>query len=705
MKQPDAALTYEQFEELRRGKEKEANLDEEELDSQWFSLPSNTYGAAIWATLILHIEAIDLQLLWKAGDDDTVPFSQTWDPEGEWWRSNEFFTWFRLRLTPFLVSVFFQVSIVGLCWISFALQFSFTYLLDMRIGGSSFFDLENAPYICATPGLVQLISIGFFMCFMLGQVPAIMKNMMLIWTTDMITDQDDGVIKAKTLLYSEEWMKEEKQRLVQAGILHHESEMSDHNLIKLKRLLPAAAEAQEEMSFLLREPFNHRVRKVLASVFPLQEIMITIYLLYVGCKYIFWVGFMSLEQEPGEWFASFPLGEQGGVWPWMSETNGVEEIIMGTLALQFIMDIDEALFSFVLPRSVQASVQDTRLKCFGWLPGKFKEVDYRRLGQRSKGRNKSGGEEKRCCPWLLFHRQRDDLLGLEKIHVLETEEGKEMFQGEAVLYYRFLYDAVDTAVHSLGSKLLHLMQEREERRWELLQQARPQDVLASQGSEGGGRMSHEDKVEKELMESEKFVRKGKALFAELERQLRSDLAKPYSSDKETLQNKLLLKVEARLRAVPEHDRGMPYILNTWAHLNSKFDLHQELLAKKVRLRWLNLLPDATFLFFFTIIFVPVIIVGLVRAKVGCYEYSEVALADIPASDVSYWGGVAQLSPLMVFFVLCAGWRAVTFLLNLYRLKLETERNVRDKSKGQQLTRNDSHPLTSPTSPRSPEYRR
>lgn len=105
---------------------------------------ASCYGlqAAIWATLILHIEAIDLQLLWKAGDDDTVPFSQTWDPEGEWWRSNEFFTWFRLRLTPFLVSVFFQVSIVGLCWISFALQFSFTYLLDMRIGGSSFFDLE-----------------------------------------------------------------------------------------------------------------------------------------------------------------------------------------------------------------------------------------------------------------------------------------------------------------------------------------------------------------------------------------------------------------------------------------------------------------------------------------------------------------------------------------------------------------------------------
>eukprot|EP00961_Rhodomonas_salina_P238923 3228450-Rhodomonas_salina.2 len=99
------------------------------------------------------------------------------------------------------------------------------------------------------------------------QVPAIMKNMMLIWTTDMITDQDDGVIKAKTLLYSEEWMKEEKQRLVQAGILHHESEMSDHNLIKLKRLLPAAAEAQEEMSFLLREPFNHRVRKVAPSDF------------------------------------------------------------------------------------------------------------------------------------------------------------------------------------------------------------------------------------------------------------------------------------------------------------------------------------------------------------------------------------------------------------------------------------------------------
>lgn len=52
-------------------------------------------------------------------------------------------------------------------------------------------------------------------------------------------------------------------------------------------------------------------------------------------KYIFWSGFSSLEQADRADFPGHTPDE--GVFPWMSNTTGVEELLLATVALQFIV--------------------------------------------------------------------------------------------------------------------------------------------------------------------------------------------------------------------------------------------------------------------------------------------------------------------------------------------------------------------------------
>lgn len=82
-------------------------------------------------------------------------------------------------------------------------------------------------------------------------------------------------------------------------------------------------------------------------MFPSLEFAEASYLVYVGVKYIFWSGFSSLEQPQSGSFPSFDAGDDDE-YPWMSNTQGVEEIIMATLALQFIMEIDEGVSNSIL---------------------------------------------------------------------------------------------------------------------------------------------------------------------------------------------------------------------------------------------------------------------------------------------------------------------------------------------------------------------
>lgn len=162
------------LQELKKVSQKELKKEQQEkreLQTKWFMLPENTYGAAIWAILVLEPKAADVWLLWPSANAPWVPVAQRWTPaNGCWGFMKGIHKYFTLRFFPFLRSLFFQLTAVFLTGVSWLLQFGFTYWLDTKIGPRDFFDDDNAPYVCSTSGWVQLISVGFFLVFMLGQV-------------------------------------------------------------------------------------------------------------------------------------------------------------------------------------------------------------------------------------------------------------------------------------------------------------------------------------------------------------------------------------------------------------------------------------------------------------------------------------------------------------------------------------------------------
>lgn len=142
----------------------ESASKEAALETRWYELPGNTFSAAIWAILVLEIDALNPMYLAKGRDNANVPFHQQWKQDGGF---NDIKQWFAKRLFPFLSSIFFQFTTIGLAIASVLLQFGFTYMLvlilscsesawagvsdsvfgtsqDMQIGNQSFFDLENS---------------------------------------------------------------------------------------------------------------------------------------------------------------------------------------------------------------------------------------------------------------------------------------------------------------------------------------------------------------------------------------------------------------------------------------------------------------------------------------------------------------------------------------------------------------------------------
>eukprot|EP00961_Rhodomonas_salina_P179998 2429629-Rhodomonas_salina.3 len=100
----------------------------------------------------------------------------------------------------------------------------------------------------------------------------------------------------------------------------------------------------------------HIVFRILSTIVVIAELFSTGFLLYVGVRYIFWSGYNSLNPnlfEDGR-FGEWGVDDDGNPdpdfsLPWMSETGGVEEVLMATLALQFVMDIDDIMFKNLLP--------------------------------------------------------------------------------------------------------------------------------------------------------------------------------------------------------------------------------------------------------------------------------------------------------------------------------------------------------------------
>eukprot|EP00961_Rhodomonas_salina_P026985 365121-Rhodomonas_salina.3 len=148
--------------ELAAQLEMEVEQKEAVLESKWFGLPPNTYGAGIWAVLVLEVEATGLDLLVRGRQSEDVPMNQRWEKSAKLWFIDDPYQWFTKRFAPFVRSIFFQLSTVLLSCISWLLQFGFTYALDQKIGGATFFDNPSSRNICATSGWVQFLSVGFF---------------------------------------------------------------------------------------------------------------------------------------------------------------------------------------------------------------------------------------------------------------------------------------------------------------------------------------------------------------------------------------------------------------------------------------------------------------------------------------------------------------------------------------------------------------
>jgi len=366
--------------ELAAQLEMEVEQKEAVLESKWFGLPPNTYGAGIWAVLVLEVEATGLDLLVRGRQSEDVPMNQRWEKSAKLWFIDDPYQWFTKRFAPFVRSIFFQLSTVLLSCISWLLQFGFTYALDQKIGGATFFDNPSSRNICATSGWVQFLSVGFFLAFMIGQVPNLLRNILLIWTSTKETDEVRGEKDAKDLYVA--GSKDDVSRMLREAKMYTPS---------MEGMLP-----ERRANTIHRTYASHVFRRLISTLFPLAEASIIGYLMYVGVKYIFWSGWVAVERTSREFFPTFPLDEQGGFFPWMTNTDGVEEIIMATLALQFIVDIDEAIFLLVLPKSLQNSVSETKLNCAGWLPTSFRRSDFVSIGKHDYGERDRPKKKKRA---------------------------------------------------------------------------------------------------------------------------------------------------------------------------------------------------------------------------------------------------------------------------------------------------------------------
>lgn len=322
--------------------------ENKEFGNFWFALPANTYGTAVWVLLVVDNKAFSITKLFScagfADEPQNMPPHQQWkDEENSCSLICLPYLWFRRRLWPFLnVGLFFVVGI-GLCVATFFIQFGFAFLLNQSLElDFNFRSTEGTEYICGTTGWLQFISIGFFLSYMLGQLPQVLKTFLLIWFSDYETTAERGLDKKKAL------SRDVKDADRSEGRSHERSGL--------------------EMS----------VRRCLATLVFFMDFGVTCFVTCVGVRYIFWSGYKSLDpayldpEDPDpDRFGPWP--NKSGAFPWMSNTSGIEEVLMATLALIFIVDVDENLFVYMLPACIQTVVQDTRLSCTKWMPNAFHE--------------------------------------------------------------------------------------------------------------------------------------------------------------------------------------------------------------------------------------------------------------------------------------------------------------------------------------------
>lgn len=174
------------------------------------------------------------------------------------------------------------------------------------------------------------------------QMPRILKTWLLIWTSEFETTVDRGV-DGKTKLFVGVNDKDEKDTVLRK---------SDTGWFKFDPVTNPADQggrvgyqwSKYASKYRKRTREAMIVRRFCAWVIAAADMVVTAYVLYCGIRYIFWSGYVSLDPVFAEDPKFGPIKANGypeGGFPWMSNTKGIEEVLMATLALVFIMDIDE----------------------------------------------------------------------------------------------------------------------------------------------------------------------------------------------------------------------------------------------------------------------------------------------------------------------------------------------------------------------------
>ena len=290
--------------------------------NQWYSLPKNMFGAVFWLLMCFRYEYAS-----KAANDQTNndsdaskmppnPSENTKDRIDAGQESDSAFWRTFWKITKWLHQFFSEgnlylciVPLLVACWL---LQFGFIYWLwwiifedptSEYMQGDSFAEREGR--MCYTPWVVHFISMSYFLATMAGMVPQAIRNIYL--------------------------------SLVMENFTYYE--IIDHD--------------QHRRPKGHGQTWGYFFRKTLCFIAMLSELAIIGFLSFVGFKYIMWSGYSSMD--PGDYSTS-------KIHPWMSGTSGIEEIILATLALQFILDIDENVYKYMLPQAIQTRIEDVKIQ-------------------------------------------------------------------------------------------------------------------------------------------------------------------------------------------------------------------------------------------------------------------------------------------------------------------------------------------------------
>lgn len=106
----------------------------------------------------------------------------------------------------------------------------------------------------------------FFLAFMIGQVPNLLRNILLIWTSTKETDEVRGEKDAKDLYVA--GSKDDVSRMLREAKMYTPS---------MEGMLP-----ERRANTIHRTYASHVFRRLISTLFPLAEASIIGYLMYVG---------------------------------------------------------------------------------------------------------------------------------------------------------------------------------------------------------------------------------------------------------------------------------------------------------------------------------------------------------------------------------------------------------------------------------------